>query len=204
MAVSVTTRARVKSRLGSTPASTNMDSLIDGLILAVTDAFERLLELPLTAAQQTEVHSIGFAQSHLWLKTYFGKEMAVPTVSSVKVRSFFTTAWADVTAEASTSYALSTDKPGLLLYNGHFPEGVDTVQVVLASSGFSDTTDNFITAYPAIADAADSQIVHEFKRRDDAGQYTESINGGSATHREVKLLQSVVDRLQPYRRVWFV
>ena len=205
MVVACTTLERVKRRLGQaspTAVDTQMDALLNVMITAVTDAFERYLELPLTAAAQTEVHSVGSFASSLWLKTYFGKEMTAPTITSLKTRTHWTTAWADVTAADSTLYALSTDRPGLFLYDGFLPEGSDTVQIVLASSGFAADTSTFVSTYPAMADAADSQIVWEYHRRKVPGQSTIAVQGSTATQQEVRLLTSVLERLQVYRRVW--
>lgn len=209
MVVAVTTLERVKRRLGqsdptlSDTTTANLDAIINAQILAVTDAFERYLDLPLTQATLTEVHSIDDFQTSLWLKNYFGQEMPVPTVSSVKIRSAFTTDWGDVTALDSGTYALSTSKPGKLFYSGgYLPAGEDTVQVVLATCGFAADTTAFLAAFPAIADAADSQIVYEYNRRKDPGKTSMSAQGATSTEPEVKLLSLVEERLRLYRKAW--
>jgi len=214
----LTTVERVKRRMGDTdptPGATPLDQQIDTMILSVSQAFQNFIDpLSFYVEERTEVYSVHQFAEGIWLRSYFGRGMPVPTVSSLKVRSHFSSAWADVSAQDSGTYALSSQYPGLLLYNGNLPQGEDTVQVVY-TAGFAgpygtgetiaDTTDVFIETFPVLADAADAQVVWEFRRRKEPGQSSISVEGSTSTQQgEVNLLKIARDRLALYRppQIW--
>lgn len=204
-----TTLLRVKYAMQqSSPSGSDepMDTMLSSLITAVSQSIEDFLDLPLKREAKTEVHSPGPFCSSLWLKTYFGAAMTAPTITSVKQRSDAFTDWDDITAESSDDYTLSTDQPGLLLYNGTLYSGQDTVQIVLVASGFANTTNgsgvSLVTDFPAIVDAAEKQIIYEYTRRNELGRVASNVDGSTVTLQDpVTLLPAVRERLMPYKRL---
>lgn len=201
--ISITTieRARRASgQLDPTTGDTEVDALLNALILSVSLAFEKHIRIPLKSEAQTEVHSIDRWTSILWLRSYFGRFMTKPTITTLKLRDEWMTAFSGVTAELTSAFTLSDDMPGKLLYDGQLPPGEDTVEVIY-NSGMATTLTNFISAFPDISDAADKQIAHEYLRRHELSKGAINVQGAASIQQSpVMLLDTVIERLASYRR----
>jgi hypothetical protein len=196
-----------------TPAEiTNLDEMLEDSILAVSQAFETYLQLPFLIESRTETYSLDTFAPKLWLRSYYGRAMPVPTISSLRFRSSFTDDWADQDEVDPATYALSTDPPGAILCSGGWPAGEEVVRVIYTSgfvgplgSGTEEEalgvlTDQFVELYPAISNLAARQAVYEYRRRKTPEKETISQQGSSSTREAVKLLPAVVERLATYRR----
>ena len=200
-----TTKDRIKDLLEIT--STTHDTVLDRLIAVVSQRIEDFIDRPLETAARTEEYSIKPRQNVLFLRAY--PLSAQGDIASVKIA--FDWDYAAASAVASTDYHVDLDS-GMLHLN-YFPStnylgnnmatAPNVVQIVY-TGGFSTSSANLISAYPAIAYACEEQVIAMWRRRDEPTVSQTKINDYSSTvEGPLRFLPDVVQTLIPYRRMRF-
>ena len=193
MPLDVTSLARVKDALGGVEG-TSRDDFLETLITSVSQGLEDWTGVTLLSAARTEVIDVDPRTDEIYLDV-----RPVSVLTSVKTRISRQTDWADVTAIDSDSLTLNATS-GRVIVDATLYSGRDAAQVVY-TAGFAATTAAFIAAYPALASAADAQIVYEFQRATQADQGTQSAQGGVSFRQSgLEWIPLVLDRWGPYRR----
>ena len=200
-----TTATRVKALLDIT--SSTHDAVLGTLIDAVSQRIENFIDRPLLSATRTEEYDIKPRQRVLFLRSY--PLAGQGDIASIKIALDWD--FAAATAVTSTDYHVDL-VTGAIHFNfypitnylgNNMATAPNAVQVVY-TGGFETSTANFITSYPAIAYAAETQVIAMWRRRDEPmtkttkiGDYSSSVEG------PVKFLPDVIEALIPYRRMRF-
>jgi len=200
-----TTATRVKDLLEIT--SSTHDDVLGALIDTVSQRIENFIDRPLERVARTEEYDIKPRQRVLFLRAYPLANQAA--ISSIKIATDwdFTAA----TAVTSTDYHVDVNT-GAIHFNfypltnylgNNMATAPNAVQVVY-TGGFDTSTANLITNYPAIAYAAETQVIAMWRRRDEPMVKTTKIGDyGSTVEGPVKFLPDVIEALIPYRRQRF-
>lgn len=200
MTLQVTTIERVK-RAGITDIDLNdttYDQPLTGLIAEVSRQFEQYIGRPLLSETVTEVQDADRFQESLWLD-----RPPVTSITSIKMRSALSTAFADVTALATTSFDFNATT-GRIVLGLDLLAGVRSVEIIYVG-GFAATTTALVSSYPDIVNAAERQVAEMWRRRMSPDRASESINGvTSTTQMAVRLLPSVKETLFGYKRMRLV
>ena len=205
-----TTTTRVKALLEITPASTTHDAVLDALIDTVSQRIENFIDRPIEALARTEEYDIKPRQKVLFLRAY--PLTAQGDIASIKIATDWD--FAAATAVTSTDYhvdlvtgAIHFNFYPLTNYLGNNMATAPNVVQVVYTGGFTATADGtaqFITDYPAIAYAAETQVIAMWRRRDEPMTKTTKIGDyGSTVEGPVKFLPDVIEALIPYRRQRF-
>ena len=203
-----TTIARVKALLEIT--STTHDAVLSALIATVSQRIESFIDRPIEAAARTEEYDIKPRQRVLFLRAY--PLTAQTDIASIKIATNWD--FAAATAVTSTDYHVDFDTGAvhfnfypLTQYMGNNVATAPNAVQVLYTGGFTATADGttqFIVDYPAIAYAAETQVIAMWRRRDEPMVKTTKIGDyGSTVEGAVKFLPDVIEALIPYRRQRF-
>jgi len=200
-----TTKERIKDLLQIT--GTSQDTVLDRLINTVSQRIEDFIDRPLESSARTEEYSIKPRQSTLFLRAY--PLSAQADVTSIKVALDWD--FAAATAVDSSDYHVDLDT-GMVHFNyypttnymgNNMATAPNAVQIVY-TGGFSTSTTNLISAYPAIAGACEMQVIALWRRRDQPmmdtikiDEYTSTVSG------PIEFLPDVRQALLPYRRLRF-
>tara|TARA_R110000737_G_scaffold37848_1_gene57701 strand:- start:235 stop:852 length:618 start_codon:yes stop_codon:yes gene_type:complete len=200
-----TTKARVKALLDIT--STTHDAVLDTLIATVSQRIESFIDRPLKQEARTEEYDIKPRQRVLFLRAYPLSNQAA--ISSIKIALDWD--FAAATAVTSTDYHVDVNT-GAVHFNfypitqylgNNIATAPNAVQVVY-TGGFGTTTNYIIDNYPAVAYAAETQVIAMWRRRDEPMVKTTKIGSyGSTVEGPVKFLPDVIEALIPYRRQRF-
>tara|TARA_Y100000310_G_scaffold336739_1_gene422121 strand:- start:31734 stop:32360 length:627 start_codon:yes stop_codon:yes gene_type:complete len=203
-----TTKARVKDLLEITSAT--HDDVLDALISTVSQRIENFIDRPIEAAARTEEYDIRPRQKVLFLRAY--PLTAQADIASIKIAPNWD--FAAVTAVTSTDYHVDlvtgaihfTFYPITNYLGDNMGTAPNAVQVVY-TGGLTATAGGvaqFILDYPAIAYAAETQVIAMWRRRDEPMQKTIRIGEyGSTKEGPVQFLPDVIEALIPYRRMRF-
>ena len=203
-----TTKARVKDLLEIT--STTHDDVLDALIATVSQRIESFIDRPLEATARTEEYDIRPRQRVLFLRAY--PLTAQGDIASIKIALDWD--FAAATAVTSTDYhvdlvtgAIHFNFYPITQYLGNTMATAPNVVQVVYTGGFTATADGtaqFIVDYPAIAYAAETQVIAMWRRRDEPMQKSMKIGDyGSTKEGPVQFLPDVIEALIPYRRMRF-
>lgn len=189
----LTTRAEVKGRLELDSTDSELDSLIEQQITAVSRAIEQYCDREFYEESRTEYHHVDARDQAISLRAY-----PIDTITTVKNDPDWD--WANVTALTATDYD-HDDESGLVYFGVKLTKGRRALQVVY-TGGLATAAADIITDYPDLADAATTQVAYEVKRRDSSGAYSVNLSqGGSMNLKAVALLPGVRERLARYRRL---
>lgn len=195
MVLALTTLERVRVLLEQRGAYTENDAVIDNLIQSVSLSIERYCNRPFLIASKTEYFDVRTDQFNYQLEAF-------PVSSLTSVKNSGTRDWTVDAKVEGTDFVLDTDT-GILRQLTGFTTGLDALQVVYMGGLAADTA-AVLSDYPDLADACEKQITEEFRRRDGLGRTGVSVEGSSVTTQSaVRLLDTVVQRLAPYRRPVF-
>ncbi len=163
--MNLTTVDRVLARIaadGDAKAATKTE--IAAVIVAVSGAVEAYLERVTLRTARTEYHDVDRGQCRFRLRAY-----PVTVLTSVAF---------DTEQEWATALTAGTDYLSPLYDNGgtlvvryplsEYYESPGALKVVY-TGGMATDTDSFVAAYPDIASAVDTQVSHEWQRRNALG-----------------------------------
>lgn len=185
-----TTLARVKAHLKIT--DTTDDTRLGELIQGVSDEIEKYLDSKLMQESQTEELDVRQNQRVWYLRS------RINAVTSVKTRTDWD--WASASALDSDLYHFVDQEHQLYISSGPLI-GRRTLQVVY-TGGFATSTANLVANFPAIATAADYQVVQEWRRKENLAAVSRSSRGGNKSWGdEHQMLERVRQMLDPYRRL---
>jgi len=200
-----TTTTRVKALLDIT--SSTHDAVLGTLIDAVSQRIENFIDRPLEQVARTEEYDIKPRQRVLFLRAY--PLTAQGDIASIKIALDWD--FAAATAVTSTDYHVDL-VTGAIHFNfypitqylgNNMATAPNAVQVVY-TGGFETSTADLITNYPAIAYAAETQVIAMWRRRDEPmTKMTKIGDYGSTVEGPVKFLPDVIEALIPYRRQRF-
>jgi hypothetical protein len=192
--VECTTLARVKAILAKTDSAD--DDYLEELLEAVSQRIEDFIDRPIESVSRTEeydVHSV--TQSTIFLRSY-----PVSSITSITYAEDWD--FASATAIDSDLYHL-VEETGEVHFRTKLNPGLKVLRVVY-TAGLAANTTALIDDYPAIANAADKQVVAEFRRRNSPQASSTNVGGGGIKHEaELQLLKDVRQALTPYRRFRF-
>jgi len=185
MATELTTRAltslaRIKSRLSID--DTHKDTLIERLIMGVTDHLESLCNRRFLETTYTNevysVHSRGIDMLAL-------KQMPVTTLTSLQYRAG-TPATPTWTSYTTDEYELLADgKSGLVRVYGGIHGGINTLRATYTAGykiNFDEPTNVAVHTLPFdISDLAERLVTKRLKKREHEGKLNESFDGGQVT-----------------------
>ena len=209
-----TTLARVKTLLDL--SGTTQDAVLSQLIAGTSARMEKFMDRPLHYTARTEEYDLKARQKVVFLRAYPLANQAA--ITSVKIASNWD--FAAATAVDSSDYHVDTDSgalhfnysPVTRYLNDNMGTAYNAVQVVY-SGGFAvedgGALTTFLAAFPDVAFACETQVVAEWRRRDDPGaQSTKTSSYGKSNFEapvggSMRLLPDVVDILTPYRRMRF-
>ena len=200
-----TTKERVKDLLEI--SSTTHDTVLDRLIAVVSQRIEDYLDRPLESKARTEEYDIKPRQRVVFLRAY--PLTAQNQITEIKIA----TDWKFDTVSAVSSDDYHVDLANGAVHLNFYPilrylnsntETAPGAVRVAYTGGFATSTANLISNYPAIASAAETQVIAMWRRRDepmvktiDVGEYSSTKEG------PVRFLPDVVEALTPYRRMRF-
>lgn len=183
--------ATVKLRLGID--DTDKDTLLSGLISAVSRALEEHCNRSFFTEERTEYATVTNPEVPIILRAY-----PVTAIASIKNSP----GWDWTTTDALDADDYDTDtEAGIVYFQSRLSRGPRALQVVY-TAGIGTTAAEVASAFPDIASAAEMQVVEEYLRRDAQGPVTYSLSegGGTGQTQALKLLPAVVQRLQHHRR----
>ena len=198
-------------------SGTTQDAVLNQLIAGTSARMEKFMDRPLHYTARTEEYDLKARQKVVFLRAYPIANQAA--ITSVKVAVDWD--FAGATAVDSSHYHVDVDS-GVLHFN-YYPitqylnnnmgTAYNSVQVAY-SGGFAvddaGALTTFLAAFPDVAFACETQVIAEWRRRDDPG--AQSTKTGSYGKTEFaapggggsfRLLPDVVDILTPYRRQRF-
>jgi len=200
-----TTKARIKDLLEIT--STTHDDVLDALICSVSQRIETYIDRPFETQTRTEEYDIKPRQRVLFLRAF--PLSAQSDITSIKIALDWD--FSAATAVTSTDYHvdLSTGAVHFNFYpitqylGNNIATAPNAIQVVY-DGGFAGSVAAFVTDYPAIASACETQVIAMWRRRDEPMQKTIKIGDYASTKEgPVKFLPDVIETLVPYRRMRF-
>ena len=183
----LTTVARIKDRL--TITGSNHDAELLRLINGATDFIQSQTNRKFLSQELTETHSFKVNKPD----TIFLKNRPVTAIASVKYRVGLFDA-PNFTAIPTTDYALTDDgEAGIIDVQGWLYKGTKVAQVVYTSGyliNWENAGDNDTHTLPAdITELCEKLVVRTFKRREDEGKESISMNSpGGGTTRFLKEL----------------
>ena len=201
-----TTTTRVKALLDIT--SSTHDAVLGTLIDTVSQRIENFIDRPLERVARTEEYDIKPRQRVLFLRAY---PMANGQASIASIKIALDWDFAAATAVTSTDYHLDVTTGAvhfnfypITQYLGNNMATAPNAVEVVYTAGFETSTADLITNYPAIAYAAETQVIAMWRRRDEPMVKTTKIGDyGSTVEGPVKFLPDVIEALIPYRRQRF-
>jgi len=213
--VEATTLARVKTLLDL--KGLTQDLVLNQLIASTSARMEKFMDRPLLVTSRTEQYDLKARQKVVFLRAYPLANQAA--ITSVKIAVDWD--FAAATAVDPSDYHVDVDS-GVLHFN-YYPitqylnnnmgTAYNSVEVDY-SGGFADddggALTTFLANFPDVAFACETQVIAEWRRRDDPGtQSTKTSSYGKtefaapAGGGAYRLLPDVVDILTPYRRQRF-
>ena len=200
-----TTVTRVKALLDIT--SSTHDAVLGTLVDTVSQRIESFIDRPLEATARTEEYDIRPRQRVLFLRAY--PLTAQGDIANIKIALDWD--FAAATAVTSTDYHVDLNTGAvhfnfypITQYLGNTMATAPNAIQVVYTGGFATSTANLVTNYPAIAYAADTQVIAMWRRRDEPmvkstriGDYASTVEG------PVQFLPDVIEALIPYRRMRF-
>ena len=203
--VDATTKEFVKDLLEIT--STTHDTVLDRLIGTVTQRIEDYIDRPLEAAEREEEYTMMPRTNIVFLRAY--PLTAQSGIDHVKIALDWD--FAAATAVSSSNYHVDLDTGMLHLnyspisnYLGNNMAGAPNAVQVKYTAGFAANVGALQTSYPAISHACETQVIAEWRRRDDPtgrmtkiGEYSHTVEG------PIRMLPDVAEALMPYRRQRF-
>lgn len=210
MAIDCTTIARVKAHLPGTDAGS--DAVLALLISSVSARMEAECYRWFQSTERTEVYPLRQPARLITLK---GSPVTATDSRGVSLASFTVKASSSLSFSASptltrnTDYLLEQDRGVLRMLTDldTFTGGLRTRPIapayvqVLYTGGLAADTTAFVAAYPDLAIACEMQVVHEFRRRTNAGAGDAQAGDSSFTHSaDLALLTTVREALRPYKR----
>lgn len=193
----LTTTTRVKTQLdgGGGSTGTKQDTLIGQLISVYSASIEKHLGRWVQETARTEQFDIQPGQQRVYLKGF-----PVTTFTSVKHaddRDFDA-----VDAIDSGNYYLDEAR-GCLTFDGYYLAPGPGVLQVVSTGGMGADTADFISNFPAVAQACDMQVAYVLTRARNLGTVNVSTSPGSVAYEgAVNLLPEVKRILDQYRRTW--
>lgn len=203
VAYALTTKERVKQKIGIAAATTTSDDLIDRIISGVTDFIERYCG-DRRFKQQTGISEIQSAETDG--QTLFFLKQA-PVSSLIAYYNSGTVASPIWTAYPAEDYQLYDDgKAGIVKIYGGVAKGVNVVKFVYTAGYLIDFANEFDPTKHTLpfdlAELADRLVIRWYKKREVAGKASESYEGGSVNWRDA-LDEDDKAVLDSYKRVPF-
>jgi len=191
--IHATTIARVKTLAGITNA--DKDTELTAILASVSQRFEGFMGQRLAQESRTVEFSVQPRANAIFLRAF-----PVQSITSVKNDQRWD--WASATAIDTDLYHLDGDS-GTLYIDYDLQSGAKALQVVFVA-GFGTDTADLILNYPAIAQAADLQVLDIYRRRNSPAGSSKSL-GGNRTEFEgpIKMLPEVRETLAPFRVISF-
>jgi len=188
----LTTAARVKERLGLASADTTEDALLASLVSRVSAEAEVMMNRNTESKSRTVTLDVEWGQRTFSLPAY-------PVTSITSVHNDVDRAFGAETLVASSDYYVETSS-GLLYFDLSLARGRGVLQIVYAG-GMSDSTANFIAAYPDIADAVDQRVSQLWQRRGEVGVSSLATGQGSVSAQTVDWIPDAARIVHSYRRL---
>lgn len=185
----LTTLARVKALIGLDSGDDTHDALLGQLIASYSAEFEQYLGRHIEADTRTEIYKLPQTRKSLSLR---GAPMwSEPTLMRYSdARNMV----GSVTLMLNTDYDVDLEEAQVRF---RFTPMLSPGYIEITYEGGMDTTtSNFLSSYPAIAEACDLQCAYHFKRRDQP-QGTRTVEAGMGS----SLYQGPLDLLDGVRRV---
>ena len=186
-AIALVSLAEEKAQLGITDAA--MDAILEGLIDAVSAAFNKEVDFTLATTTYTNVYLDGNGRSVLYLP-------AAPVVGAIGLTEDGTT----LTEGPDKDFLLYADEGKIVKVNGTWLLGPKTLKLTMRA-GFECLTPP--TTLPAdIKQAAFKQVGYEYSRflNKDWGTESRSIGDRSVSTKQVGLIEDVKAVLRYHRR----
>lgn len=150
----LTTAARIKTQLDK--SLTDQDTLIAQVISGVSERAAVEMGRHTESTARTETYNVDDFQTTVALPG-FGGALSVSTIHNDSEWTF-----AASSLVSSSDYIVNVET-GVVTFNFTLTRGRQALRVVY-TGGMATSAANFITAYPGIAQAVDSQVVFELKR----------------------------------------
>lgn len=201
-----TTLARVKEALGITGASS--DAVLSQIITSVSNEMERLMDRHAQSSARTEIYQMRATKRLVLLRGY-----PVNTAATFTVKVSTTADFSSATAlTANEEYVLDPVKGEIRFLINYDPirdpdsgRPIAPIYVEVSyTGGMATDYNNLLALYPELAQAADMQAVHTFKRRATPGQTATDMGESSAEYvGELALIAITREAARRFRRmVW--
>lgn len=201
----LTTKSRVKNRLGIT--TTSFDGLVDALIGAVTDRMEKMAGRRFKqTAYSNELYdgSDIYGSAGLILIVKNGPITGTPTLE-YKTGSNASPTWVDYSVE---DYDLDSNA-GLIHMKGALTQGKQNVRITYTGGyviNFTGTYDieSDHTLPLELTEVCEKAVIRSFKKRDSEGRSSESFQESSITWEKDIFLAEDIANIKNYRRGGFI
>ena len=187
----LTTAARVKERLGLTASDTSEDAIIASLITRVSAEAEVLMNRHAESTSRTVQLTVDDWQT-----------LSLPGYPITSVTSIHNDADRNFGAETliATSDYYVESASGLIFFEVGLVRGPGVMQVIY-TGGMSDSTANFIAAFPDIAEAVDQRVSQLWQRRSEVGVSSVATGQGSVSAQTVDWIPDALRVIDSYRRL---
>lgn len=201
----LTTKERVKSRLGIT--TTSFDGLFDALIGAVTDRIEQMASRRFKqTAYSNEIYdgSDIYGSASLVILLNNSPISGTPTIE-YKTGSNSSPTWVDFSVE---DYDIDDEK-GIVYMRSDLPRGKQNIRVtytggfVISFTGSYDIGETH-TLPLDITEVCEKAVIRSFKKRDSEGRASESFAESSITWEKDVFMPEDIAIIKNYRRVGFI
>jgi len=195
----LTTVDRVKRILvggDTSKMSSQQNAFLSNMIASVSALVEQWLDRFVKSEAQKEFFDVEWGQRVYKLKGF------PIDAGTIVVKNSFSRDFATATAIVASNYnqAQCEVKGTLKIDKVTLSEGPGMLQVEY-DGGMSDTTANFIAAFPDVSNAVDFQVAYYYQRRNQLGLSGLSQEGGNVSYQgNITLLPAVKIQLQGHKR----
>jgi hypothetical protein len=199
--VNLSTVERIKAALGTNPTSA-IDDQLTPLLRSVSARAKQYLNREVEIIERVETVDLEEGQTMVALRAW-----PIDMGEAFEVFNDASREFGDETLVEPEGYYVDEDR-GLLFLDPFVPVTGRRVLRVVYTGGMGavdgtdgETSEEFIAAYPDIAQAVDTQCAEMHRRRDRLGATSTSFQGGGTSYEgPVKLLPLVTSMLDPHRR----